>query len=144
MGFLAGLPSPLPRLLACRNLFRLLKGSAIVGNVFTLDSLREEAQKKFAPVVLTLPDGTDVTLSNLLKLPKKNRETVIEKLRKLEGDGGVDEIVELSTDILLLIADGGGPKLVKELGGDVTVIMQVLEVWMESTQPGEAKSSPAS
>lgn len=124
-----------------------------MGNVFTLESLREEAEKKFSPVEIELPDGDVVTLRNMLRLPKNDRKKVVEKLKALEkvgedNDGEetedeVTELVRLGNEILMLVADQGR-KLVKELDGDVAVIMNLIELWMGTTQPGEAKPSPAS
>lgn len=119
-----------------------------MGNVFTLDSLREEAEKKFAPVVITLEDGLEVTLRNLLRLPKKERLVVMKKLKELdaaEDDDDVDTIEKvrsLAVDVLKLVADKG-TALAQHLGDDIPLTMRVLEVWMETSQPGEAKPSPA-
>lgn len=122
-----------------------------MSNVFSLDSLREEVEKEFSPVAITVSDGTDITLRNLLRLPKKEREAVLAKLKELNKVGEdhdddetpeeVDQLIEHATQILMLVADNGR-KLIKELGGDLAVIMKVLEVWMETAQPGEAKPSP--
>ena len=127
-----------------------------MGNVFSLDSFREEAEKEFAPLKIALSDGTEVTLRNLVRLGKKNREKVLELLKKLqpekdeEGeDKGttleeLDELVEAIEQILVIIGGDNGKKLVKDLDGDISVSMRVIEAWMESTQPGEANSSPSS
>lgn len=126
-----------------------------MANLFTLDKLREDVSKEFAPVKIGLSDGTEVTLRNLLRLGKKDRETVLEKLKVLESVGekkdddeakttieDLDRLAEAGNDILLLVADHGR-KLVKELDGDFALILRVVETWMEATQPGEAQPSPA-
>lgn len=127
-----------------------------MGNVFSLDSFREEAEKEFAPLKIALSDGTEVTLRNLVRLGKKNREKVLELLKKLQPekdedgeDKGttldeLDELVEAIEQILVIIGGDNGKKLVKDLDGDISVSMRVIEAWMESTQPGEANSSPSS
>lgn len=112
-----------------------------MGKTFTLDSLREEAERKYSPVVVVLSDGTEVQLLNLLRLGKKDRDKVIAKLKELEGDGGIDAIGGVVTDVLTVIGGANGKKLVAELGDDVALMMQVLEAWMDSSQPGEAQSS---
>jgi len=120
-----------------------------MGNVFTLDSLRAEVDKDFSPAKITLSDGSTVVLRNLLRLKKKDRDAVLEKLTELDkvsGEGiSVDDIataVDVISGVLTVVADH--PKeLLKELDGDLQVAMKVLEVWMEATQPGEASNSPA-
>lgn len=123
-----------------------------MGNVFTLDALREEVEKEFAPVEIVLSDGTKITLRNLLRLPKGERDAVLEKLKVLESldktgesqdANELDLLAVTSVEILGLVSDN--PKrLALELGDDLSIILKVLNVWMESSQPGEAGSSPSS
>lgn len=113
-------------------------------NSFTLDDLRAEVEKKYAPLQITLSDGTVVTLRHLLRLKDKVREQVVDTLKLLESTDGEDqdaaEMIDAATTVLKLVADQG-TKLIRELDGDVTLIMAVLERWAESTQPGEATPS---
>jgi hypothetical protein len=114
-------------------------------NIFSLDDLREEVEREFAPVTIELSDGTEVTLRNLLRLPKGQRREVVSTLKVLEevdgtDDSDVEELLHAATSVLEIVADNG-KKLAKELDGDLAVTMKVLERWMEATQPGEAKRS---
>lgn len=121
-----------------------------MGNMFTLESIREEADKSFRPVVIELSDGTECVLSNLLRLPRKDRIEVTRLLKKLEHLDGADEddldddevdvFLDTATAILTIVGDKG-KKLVAEIDGDLTVTMKVMEKWMESTQSGEASGS---
>lgn len=122
-----------------------------MGNVFTLDALREEVEKEYAPVQIVLKDGTSVTLRNLLRLPKKERSQVLAKIKVLESidssgesedAGDVDLLANTALEILVLVSDHG-KLLADELGDDLSIILKVLGVWMESSQPGEAQPSPA-
>lgn len=120
-------------------------------NTFSLDSLRAEADKAFAPMQITLSDGTDVVLRNLLRLGKGAREeisTLLDHLQDLQKDeeGGLDHISQMSETIeqILHLASDRGPDLLKELDGDLATAMQTLNTWMASTQAGEAENSPAS
>lgn len=122
-----------------------------MSNVFTLDSLREEVEKEFAPVEITLPDDTVVVLRKVMRLPKKDRDAVLKKMRELsaieaddddEAGNKIDLLTDKACEILMLVADNGRA-LLKELGNDTAVVMKVLEIWMETAQPGEAKPSPA-
>lgn len=122
-------------------------------NVFTLDSLREEADKEFAPFKIPLSDGTYVVLRNLLRLNQKTRETVLEAVESLNSKDddkeqssfeAVAEMVATATKIIDLISDANGKKLVKEIDGDIALLIQIIKSWMSETQLGEADSSPTS
>ena len=118
-----------------------------MANVFTLDALREEVEKEYAPIVLVLPDGKEVQLRNLVRLPKKERSVALEYLKQineLESNSaeGVDTLVDVSVKLLALVSDDGRA-LAKELGDDLSLVTKLLNVWMDGSQPGEAKSSPA-
>ena len=115
-------------------------------NVFTLDALRQEVERQYSPVTVTLADGTDVTLRNLLRLDRKDRDKVMESLKQLEDtdsitDGDVDSVVDAAFTVLELVAEKGGKQLVAELEGDIPLTMKVLETWMAASQPGEATRS---
>jgi len=123
-----------------------LEGSTMSNNVFTLDALRQEVERQYSPVTVTLADGTDVTLRNLLRLDRKDRDKVMESLKQLEDtdsitDGDVDSVVDAAFTVLELVAEKGGKKLVTELEGDIPLTMKVLETWMAASQPGEATRS---
>ena len=121
-----------------------------MSKLFTLDSIREEADRSFRPVIIELSDGTECTLSNLLRLPKKERLEVTRLLKKLENmegaeqddleDDEVDLFLNTATEVLTIVGDKG-KKLIAEIDGDLTVTMKVMEKWMESTQSGEASGS---
>ncbi|AIK69060.1 tail assembly chaperone [Mycobacterium phage Trike] len=122
-----------------------------MSNVFTLDSLREEADKTFAPVKVELSDGSHVTLRNLLRLAKNDRKKVLATLETLRNDEDtegktLDEIDQMSdavTEVLKIVAGKDAPKLIKELDGDLGLLMGLLNNWLEATAPGEAQNSPA-
>ncbi|AFQ97393.1 tail assembly chaperone [Mycobacterium phage Rebeuca] len=122
-----------------------------MSNVFTLDSLREEADKTFAPVKVELSDGSQVTLRNLLRLAKGDRKKVLATLETLRSDEDkegktldeIDTMVDAVTDVLKIVAGKDAAKLVKELDGDLGLLMGVLNHWLEETAPGEAQNSPA-
>lgn len=117
-------------------------------NVFTLDALREEADKTFAPVKIGLSDGTEVVLRSLLRMSKKDREAAMETIRSLNSDSDgmsledLDKLVESASKVIKLIAGPDAVKLLKELDGDLGLLVGVLTAWMGDTQPGEAQNSP--
>lgn len=121
-----------------------------MSNVFTLDSLREETERKFAPVRIVLGDKSEVELSSLLRLSKDERADVLAALEKVseleEGDDDNDEsleaVVEAIARIFNAIADKPA-KLLRELDGPdvkvkLTLMSSVLTEWAKATQLGEA------
>lgn len=121
-----------------------------MGKVFSLDSLREELDNKYAPVKVDV-DGDVVVLRNLLRLPEKERNTAVELMTEVDKLSEGEETAETMTrtheavrEVLRLVAaDGKGDKLVSALGDDLALAMELVRVWGEATQPGEASSSPS-
>lgn len=124
-----------------------------MSNVFTLDSMREEIEKEFAPCQIALADGKTVTLRNLLRLPRKNREkvyTLLDELgeaQKVEGDDesnasllATEKSAQIALQIIPLVADSEklGLQLVQSIEEDLALTLRVFSAWMEGTQSGEA------
>ena len=111
-----------------------------MGKLFTLESLREEVEAQYKPVELQVGDQL-VTLTNLMRLPKKKRDIVMEKVAIIDADD--DDVAAMdgvSREILLEVSDK--PQVLKKaLGDDFALTMKILTLWMESTQVGEASSS---
>lgn len=123
-----------------------------MSNVFTLDSMREEIEKEFAPCQINLADGKVVTLRNLLRVPKKNREEVYTLLDELaeaqksddeESNGSLlatEKSAQIALKIFPLVADSEklGRQLVESIEEDLALTLRVFSAWMEGTQAGEA------
>lgn len=125
-----------------------------MSNTFTLDSLREEADKEFAPLKVALSDGTEAVLGNVLRLGKTAREDVsaalklVDELQASEEDGEdkfakVTQLADAIEQILQLVSPKGA-QLVTEIDGDLGVLITVLNKWLGDTEAGEASNSPAS
>lgn len=134
-----------------------------MSNVFTLDAIREEAKKKYQPVLIGISEDVVVELKPVLKLGKKTREAVVEALKELdevpevdEDEEDVDEVVEeYSESICAVIAKvfkliAVSPrKLISALDEEEDVRIRaalysaVLRTWVKETQLGEAESSPS-
>jgi len=126
-------------------------------NVFTLEDLESAIEREYAP--LTFKIGEDeFVLQSLLRVDKKIREAVIDRLNALDKtgevgpDGKTIESSEPSEDdtlaavqfVLKSVTKGpGGPKLVRLLGNDLIRNMTLMRKWSEATRPGEATDSPA-
>ena len=122
-----------------------------MSNIFTLDSMREEIEKEFAPFQLTI-EGKTLTLRNLLRVPKKHREEVYALLDELAAVSDKDEESSLSSTeksaqialkILPLVADNEklANVLVTNIEDDLALTLRVFSTWMGATQAGEAEGS---
>jgi hypothetical protein len=120
-----------------------------MSNVFTLDSLREEVEKKFAPVKIALKDGSEVILASVLRLDSDIRKTVVKALEEIssledkeESPEALDHMVEAISKVLNAIADKP-QKLLQELHSDdvqvkLHMMTKIVSVWAKETQLGEA------
>ena len=125
-----------------------------MSNIFSLESMKEELDKEFAPLQLELGKDT-LTLRNLMRISDTDRETVLNALDSLDMGEDDDEDRERTTEeiaamsaaiteiFLAVTANGKGQKLVDYIDGDLQLSMKVMEKWTEATQPGEAQNSPA-
>jgi len=125
-------------------------------NTLTLDDIRREAERRYAPVEIELTDGSTVELKPLLKLKKLEREEVSKILTELgdleadEDEVDDEEIGDLICDavakIFRMVCDK--PKrLLAELDHEdpeikASMYTSVLNQWIGVTQVGEAVSSP--
>jgi hypothetical protein len=120
-------------------------------NIFTLDSMRSEIEREFAPFQITI-DGKTLTLRNLLRVPKKHREEVYALLDELAAVSDKDEESSLSSTeksaqialkILPLVSDNEklANVLVANIEDDLALTLRVFSKWMAATQAGEAEGS---
>lgn len=118
-----------------------------MSNVYTLDNLRSEMDKKYAPVEIDLGKGEPVVLHNLMRLDSKRRQAVQEAIASIQNqdeDTDADEALEGVKTVIGLVADDNKGKALNDaIGDDVGLAMHILELWSEATQPGEASNSPA-
>ena len=122
-------------------------------SIFTLDNLRKEVEREFAPFQIDV-DGDTLTLRNLLRVPKNRRDEVYALLDELsevqESDEGTLAVTEKSAQIALKIIPMVADKeklartLVERIEDDLALTLRLFNVWMSATQPGEADSSPSS
>lgn len=124
-----------------------------MANVFTLDSMREEIEKEFAPCQIEV-EGKTLTLRNLLRVPKKNREEIyalldeLGELQRVDDEDGsslvnTEKSAQIALRILPLVADSEklGRALVESIEDDLALSLRVFSRWMEGTQAGEAGGS---
>ena len=128
-----------------------------MSNVFTLDALREETIRRYAPTEVDLGNGDTVELSSILRLREKDRKAVlaaIEEINDIEYDEDDDEsivewsesVVDSCSKIFKLICNSP-KKLLPRLDHEdpqikANLYTAVLSRWVGETQLGEAESSP--
>jgi hypothetical protein len=113
---------------------------------FTLADIRAEAERRYAPTVIELSDGTEIVLQNILNLDDKTSNKVEKALRELsatndDDDRDVGSVRESALELLKLIAGKNGDKLADELGGNLAGILILIERWTNGSQVGEATPS---
>lgn len=114
-----------------------------MSNVFTLDDLNNELERRYQPFVFRVSENEEYTLLSLLRVSKDTRKKVQVKLESINEDTTEeDEVVKAVEYVLSAVTENRrGPALVKVLGGDIAKLMIVLQQWRETTQAGEASSS---
>lgn len=118
-----------------------------MSNVWDLDAMRSALESEYAPMQLNA-GGETFVLQSLMRVPKKVRTEVVEKMKALETEDEDSLSEDDATDVLraVIVAvtqDKRGDKLVKLIGDDLLLLQKVVGDWMEATQPGEATDSPS-
>jgi hypothetical protein len=130
-----------------------------MSNVFTLEALRNETIRRYAPTEIDLGAGDVVELKSLLRLSEKDRGAVIaaiEEINALETSDEDDDdavlewaeaVVDSCAKIFRLISSSP-KKLIAGLDHEDPTIKAnlytaVLTRWVGESQVGEAKPSPA-
>lgn len=130
-----------------------------MSNVFTLDALRQETIRRYAPTEVDLGDGDVVELQSILRLREKDRKAVIaaiEELNAVEYDEDDDDsviewsesVVDACSKVFRLVCSSP-KKLITRLDHEdptikANLFTAVLSRWVGESQLGEAESSPAS
>lgn len=110
---------------------------------FTLTDLQNEVSKKYAPTVIE-NNGVEYVLPNLLQLDAKARDKALKKIESMEGDEDDSlefQLTQAKGVLQDVTKDGKGKELVGLLGDNPAMILELIESWMEGTQPGEAEQS---
>jgi hypothetical protein len=107
------------------------------------NDVESEANEKYGPFVLEDVPGGDVTLRNIIRLTKNERQRVSELNAAIEAAKGDTNIVlDSAAELLKLVAVGdGGTRLIEAMADDPPKIISVLNLYTEATQLGEALPS---
>jgi NACalpha-BTF3-like transcription factor len=115
---------------------------------FTLDSIREAAEKKYGSTDIEIPEGT-VRLLNPLRLSKEKRKALMsiqDRLDTEEKEGEEKEEVdqeEILADAIRLVAEDAklAEKLLKAVGDDMAMLAEIFSTYTGEAQVGEASAS---
>jgi hypothetical protein len=106
---------------------------------FTLANIRAAADKKFGHTEI---DG--VILLNPLRLSEEKRAEMTALFAELRSEAEDKRSQQaVLEDVLLTVAktEASGKKLVKEIGGDLAVLLEVIASYSQETEAGEASAS---
>lgn len=112
---------------------------------FTLEDLKNEVSKKYAPTVIK--NGTDeYVLQNLLQLPSKKRNQTMDLVETIDSEeeekSGIDHQVGVFREIIkVVVANDRGQDLLGLLGDNDALVIELVSAWMDSSQLGEAEPS---
>ena len=115
---------------------------------YTLADIQAELEQRYAPVVIDTGDGV-LKLRPVMRLPKEDRADVFRLMKSTEDNAmesaeDLDAMLAMLVDFLTTVAEGHPVVLVQKLiGDDLALAMRLMELYNDSTQPGEASSSPA-
>lgn len=123
---------------------------------FTLDSIRQAVEDKFAPTVIELTANSKVTLKNPARMESSERKQLNDLLKQLDGldlsgDGDLseDEALEKLADVAKRIfstasTPAQATKLINAIGSDWLVLMEIISKWVQESGLGEVTSSTES
>lgn len=115
-------------------------------NVYSLADLKSDIEKKYAPLEIELGRGK-VQIRSILRLGKEERKAVVDAISVFTEDAkdvDSEEMFEaVKTVLRTCAADNKGDTLINAIGDDFALGMQIMNLWSEVTQPGEAENSPA-
>lgn len=122
-----------------------------MSNRLTLDDIQAAIEKKYAPLTLEVK-GEEFVLLSLMRVPRKVRDAVQDRLKSMGGEADENGEVVVSTvdtdeDVVVeslkfilssVTKDNKGSRLAHLLPNDMVVLMEIMQSWREATQPGEA------
>lgn len=120
-------------------------------STITLDQLREDVGRRYAPLVIDLGGGVTVTLRQALRLPKEARREISAQQAVLSGlkdeDPDAEDKVVAALGAMLRTAatdKSEADRLLEAVGDDLALLETIMERYGEATQLPEASPSPRS
>lgn len=110
-------------------------------NSFSLDDIRKAADAKYGSTEIKVSEDCTVVLLNPLRLPKERRDALSEISDRMQADDA-DQAAILA-DALRAASKGSKAveTLIGQIDGDLAVLMELFDNYMEGTQAGEASAS---
>jgi hypothetical protein len=111
-------------------------------SVYSLDSIREAADKKYGATEIVVDEKTTVRMLNPLRLPKADRDALLATQQKLTGEENIDQLAVFA-DAIRCVAEnkGDAEKLIDAVGDDLAVMAQIFQSYTQGTSAGEASAS---
>lgn len=111
-----------------------------MSNVFTLDAIREAAEKKFGSTIIQVGEVA-VELLNPVRLAKEVRAEFEKVQEELEADGADQQ--EILSRCLRLVAKAPhqAEALLAAIGDDLGLLVSTFEHYAGSQEAGEASAS---
>jgi hypothetical protein len=113
----------------------------------TLDEIREAVERKYEPLTIPFGDGKTCTLRQPLRLSKEDRARLV-KLQgsvnaEAETEEDLEQVLGALRDILKIAAanKADANALLRAVGDDELVLMEIVNKWTEGAQVGEASGS---
>lgn len=112
---------------------------------FTLDDIREAAEKKYGAT--TFPDvpGGEVRLVNVLRLSKDKRDALkaVQKRAKEHGDDEDFDVAATYRESIEIVAETAeqASRLIEEFGEDLGALATIFNLYTSETEMGEASAS---
>lgn len=110
-----------------------------MSNKTTLAAIRKAADKKYGSFEVELSDGTSFIAPNALRLSKAKRKVLTGLSDRLKEEGA--DQFDVFSDALKKVSTSGHAALMKEIDGDLPVLIGVFEDYMKNTEAGEASAS---
>jgi hypothetical protein len=108
----------------------------------TLDSIREAVEAKYGSYDIEYAEGKTVRLLNAIRIDKSKRAQLMELQSALKEDGA--DQVQLLADCIRAVADNKtrADELLKAVGNDLAMLIELFSAYSKATQVGEASASP--
>jgi hypothetical protein len=108
----------------------------------TLDSIRAAVEAKYGSYDIEYAEGKTVRLLNAIRIDKDKRAKLMELQAALKEDGA--DQAALLGDCMRAVADNKTrvEEMLKAIGSDLAVLVELFTEYGKATQVGEASASP--
>lgn len=112
-----------------------------MSSTFTLDAIREAADAKYGHTEIVVDEATTVRLLNPLRLPKGDRNKLLNIQESMEGEDV--EQGDVFREAILTVAENkrDAQKLITAVGDDLALLAEIFTTYTEGTAVGEASAS---